>query len=84
MTGVEENATGQAGTGGALADAMATPDQPAPASNRIVTLDLIRGIAVLGILFANITAFGQPLMVYFWPPAMPGGASETDKLAWLV
>jgi len=62
----------------------ATPDQAIPAGNRIITLDLIRGIAVLGILFANITAFGQPVAAYFWPPAMPGGASESDKLTWLI
>lgn len=73
-----------AGDGSVLA--AATPDQPAPANsgNRIVTLDLIRGIAVLGILFANITAFGQPELVYFWPEAMTGGATSSDRLAWLI
>ena len=57
---------------------------PAIGGERIVTLDLIRGIAVLGILFANITAFGQSFTVYFWPPAMPGGATEGDKIVWLL
>ena len=57
---------------------------PATVTERIVTLDLIRGIAVLGILFANITAFGQSFTVYFWPPAMPGGATEGDKIVWLL
>lgn len=57
---------------------------PAQVVERIVTLDFIRGIAVLGILFANITAFGHSMAVYFWPPAMPGGASEADKLVWLL
>lgn len=83
MSGTEDAAANQAEAGDAMVDGMATPDQPAPAGNRIVTLDLIRGIAVLGILFANITAFGQPMAVYFWPPAMPGGATESDKLVWL-
>ena len=47
----------------------AGPVQPS-GSDRVVSLDFIRGIAVLGILFANITAFGQPYVAYLWPPAM--------------
>lgn len=55
----------------------------AMADDRIASLDFIRGIAVLGILFANITAFGQPYMAYFWPPALIGGASSADNAMWL-
>ncbi len=62
----------------------ATPDQPVKANERLVTLDLIRGVAVLGILFANITAFGHPEAAYFWPNALPGGATLGDKLVWFV
>ncbi len=73
----------------------ATPDEPVGAipgdqqaiqpsgSDRVVSLDFIRGIAVLGILFANITAFGQPFMAYFWPPAMSGGMTDGDQAVWL-
>jgi len=50
---------------------------------RLVSLDFIRGIAVLGILFANITAFGQPYIAYLWPPAMAGGMTEGDQAVWL-
>ncbi|MBD3730616.1 MAG: DUF418 domain-containing protein [Sphingomonadales bacterium] len=68
--------------------AAATPDMDQPVlpvgAERLVTLDFIRGIAVLGILFANITAFGHSFMVYSWPPAMPGGPNEADKLVWLL
>ena len=64
--------------------AIATPDQPIAASERLVSLDLIRGVAVLGILFANITAFGHPDAAYFWPVSLPGGASAGDKLVWFV
>lgn len=56
---------------------------PAAASERIASLDFIRGIAVLGILFANIVAFGHSLPVYYWPEAMPGGATVSDRLVWL-
>ncbi len=61
----------------------ATPDQPVKVAERLVALDLIRGVAVLGILFANITAFGQSSSAYFWPPAIEGGASAADKAIWL-
>ena len=61
----------------------ATPDQPVRGAERLVTLDFIRGIAVLGILFANITAFGQPYMAYFWPQALAEPATAGDKLVWL-
>ncbi len=52
---------------------------PVTAQQRISSLDFIRGLAVMGILAANIVAFGQPPSAYFWPesflvdPADPGG-----------
>ncbi len=54
------------------------------ASERIGSLDFVRGIAVLGILFANITAFGQPFMGYFWPPALTGGETQADSVIWVL
>ena len=59
----------------------ATPDEPhLPESGgqRIASLDFIRGIAVLGILAANIVAFGQPMTAYMYPDAFltPHGAAE--------
>ena len=60
----------------------AGPVQPS-GSDRVVSLDFIRGIAVLGILFANITAFGQPYVAYLWPPAISGGMTEGDQAIWL-
>src|SRR5690606_32628768 len=61
----------------------AAPDRPVASDERIVSLDFIRGIAVLGILFANITAFGHPMLAYFWPAALPGGGTEADGWVWL-
>lgn len=52
---------------------------PVAAADRIDTLDFIRGIAVMGILAANIVAFGQPFEAYMYPaafltePGDPGG-----------
>jgi uncharacterized protein len=63
--------------------ATGTPDQPVGGSERIVSLDFIRGIAVLGILFANITAFGHPMIAYFWPDALPSGGGASDRWIWL-
>ena len=56
---------------------------PVDTADRIVSLDFIRGIAVLGIVFANITAFAQPAVAYLWPPALGGGATRADETVWL-
>src|SRR5687768_31513 len=63
--------------------AAGTPDQPVGGGQRIGSPDFIRGLAVLGILFANITACGHPLMAYFWPEALPSGGSAADRWIWL-
>jgi uncharacterized protein len=52
---------------------------PVTQGERIDALDFIRGIAVMGILAANIVAFGQPFEAYMYPatfltePGDPGG-----------
>lgn len=47
-----------------------TPDlAPVTGAERISSLDFIRGIAVMGILAANIVAFGQPFIAYMYPEA---------------
>lgn len=43
-----------------------------PTTERILTLDLLRGFALLGILLMNITSFALPLMAYFNPLAAGG------------
>ena len=53
-------------------------------ADRVDALDFIRGFAVLGILLANITAFAHNQMAYYWPPALPGGASASDAWIWLA
>ena len=42
---------------------------PVTSAERIASLDFIRGIAVMGILAANIVAFGQPFQAYMYPEA---------------
>lgn len=50
---------------------------------RILTLDAVRGVAVMGILLLNIIAFAMPLPAYFNPMAH-GGSTGADLAAWLI
>jgi uncharacterized protein len=50
---------------------------------RHTTLDAIRGVAVMGILLANIVAFGLPEAAYFSPLAW-GGSTGADRVAWFL
>lgn len=65
-----------------------TPDQPAPIANspknRIASLDFIRGLAVMGILAANIVAFGQPFSAYMFPEAFKTPHGETSNWMWVA
>ncbi len=54
----------------------------AATGDRIVTLDIVRGIAVMGILAMNIVAFAWPFPVYV-NPAAGGGAQGADLASWL-
>lgn len=47
------------------------------------TLDFIRGVAILGIVLLNITAFGLPDAAYL-NPAWQGEPTESSKLVWLL
>jgi uncharacterized protein len=51
------------------------------APTRIATLDVIRGVAVMGILAANIAAFGFPDFAYMSPASM-ASPSLPDLIAW--
>jgi len=52
------------------------------AGDRHLTLDTVRGVAVLGILLLNIIGFAMPMPAYFNPAAY-GGAEGIDLAAWL-
>jgi uncharacterized protein len=51
------------------------------APDRILTLDLIRGVAVMGIFSVNVVAFAMIEAAYFNPPVF-GFHSLADKLMW--
>lgn len=56
---------------------------PTQAKERIASLDVIRGVAVFGILLMNITAFGMPLQAYS-DPTVYGGAEGANLWAWII
>lgn len=57
------------------------PPSPAAASSRIVQLDALRGLAVIGIAWMNVFIFAMPPQAYYNPMAW-GGQSEPDMVAW--
>ena len=57
---------------------------PVKAQDRIETLDFVRGIAVMGILVANIIAFGQPFTAYLYPAAWLGEYGDPDGWLWIA
>ena len=50
---------------------------------RNVTLDFVRGVAILGILLLNISAFGLPKAAYL-NPAWSGSAALSDAWTWAL
>ena len=56
--------------------------QPVQAANRINSLDVIRGIALLGILLMNIAGMGLPFA--YSNPTVYGGAEGLNLKAWIV
>lgn len=59
------------------------PDLPAPGSDRLASLDLLRGFSVMGILLMNIVAFAMPSAATINPAAW-GSQSGADLAAWAL
>lgn len=53
------------------------------AGERLITLDALRGLAVMGILAMNIVAFAMPEMAYV-TPAIHGGETQADIAGWAL
>jgi uncharacterized protein len=58
---------------------MTAATEPPP---RIATLDIVRGVAVMGILAMNIVGFALPFQAYMNPVAL-GPVGEADFASWL-
>ncbi len=54
-----------------------------PASDRLLTIDALRGFAVMGILLLNIIGFSMPEAAYINPAAW-GGTGAADIAAWFL
>ncbi|HEY0164342.1 MAG TPA: DUF418 domain-containing protein [Sphingomicrobium sp.] len=52
-------------------------------SGRLVTLDVIRGIAVMGIFSVNVVGMAMLQFAYFYPPAF-GFEGLGDRIMWLL
>src|SRR5688500_967313 len=59
---------------------MTAATEPPP---RIATLDIVRGVAVMGILAMNIVAFAMPFAAYMNPLAY-GMEGTADFVSWVV
>ncbi len=60
----------------------APPLKPATGSDRFVAVDVLRGVAVLGILAMNIYAFTMPFIAY-QNPLLYGGSTGLDLGTWV-
>jgi len=54
--------------------------QPTQSSNRIISLDILRGFALLGILIMNMTSFSMP-GAHYLNPMVEGSLEGADKWA---
>jgi len=57
--------------------------QPTQSNERIVSLDVLRGFAVLGILVVNLQAFSM-IEVAFFNPVTFGNFEGINKLTWII
>jgi uncharacterized protein len=60
---------------------METKITPVKATERIVTLDVLRGFALFGILLMNIQSFAMPEAAYFIPAAY-GDLTGANRVVW--
>lgn len=56
---------------------------PTPTQDRMIELDLVRGLAVLGILTINIIGFAGPVYALY-NPAIFGGDEGLDRLVFYI
>ena len=63
---------------------MTTSQGSATNPQRLVALDFVRGIAILGILLLNIVGFAWPEIVYISPRAPTAPVSSVNDWTWLA
>ena len=86
-----EDATALAETSNGSSTTVAIDPAPAPEPaprpvtqrERIPTIDVVRGVALMGILFMNISSFSGPLEMYV-NPLMVGNHRSYNLFAWVI
>ena len=58
--------------------------RPVAEGDRHLSLDVLRGLGVMGILAVNAIAFGLPMSVYMSPDLSPFGMAGAEASAWWV
>ena len=76
--------TGEAAATGDEDERGAARPLAASSGERIESLDFIRGLAVMGILAANIVAFGQPFAAYMYPDAFTVPHTPAHDWMWVA
>ncbi|MBV7265837.1 DUF418 domain-containing protein [Erythrobacter ani] len=56
---------------------------PTPSTHRVIELDALRGLAVIGIVWMNVYAFALPHQAYH-NPVVYGAEHAADRLIWAV
>lgn len=56
---------------------------PISSSERIVSIDVLRGVALLGILIMNIQSYSMPTAAYINPTAF-GDLTGINKWVWIL
>ncbi|MEM1051278.1 MAG: DUF418 domain-containing protein [Pseudomonadota bacterium] len=60
---------------------------PNPPSSRVIELDALRGLAVIGIVWMNVYVFAFPAQGYYnptvWGPGL-GQGSSLDRIVWVI
>ena len=54
-----------------------------PPTERLITLDVLRGLAVMGIFSVNVVGLAMLQFAYFYPPAF-GFEGLGDRIMWLL
>jgi uncharacterized protein len=85
MENVDHASTMAAVTPPAMASAIPAPQPLAPVSvtERIQTLDVLRGFALLGIFMVNMQFFAMPFMKALFDPAL-ATAPASEQTAWAI
>jgi len=61
---------------------LASRPSPVSGAERIVALDVLRGVAILGILVMNVQSFAMPFAAYSNPHGWGGEPTAVDLLVW--